>query len=294
MKKTLITIIIVGLVLLVVGKAIMMFSEKQDESMSIINNNENLNLNSSEIKDNYVIIEQEFDNVENLNLSLGIYRVLIESDSSINKVKVTAKKPIYKQGGKDINKLDINYSNGNLVIEQNQEGKSFNVGNLNLDNLKGEILIKVPESFNINKINIENGVGLIEVKGVKLNTLDIDCGTSSVTASNLIMNNCYVSGGTGSNKFTNTTTDILKVDSGTGSAYYSGDILDKANISTGTNKVELELNGKEDVYNFDIETGLGSIKINDKSYKKEINLNSNADRGITVETGTGSVNINTK
>lgn len=296
MKKTLITIIIIGLVLLVVGKIIMIYTENDHSEMSI--NKEVLESDkendSSKSNEDFGIIYKEYDSVENINLTLGIYSILIQGDDTIKNVQITAKKPIIMVDGLDIDKLEIDYSNGDLTINQKQDKNKIITNMFNFNDYKGELLIKIPSNSKVDVIDIENGVGKIEINNLTLNKLDIGCGTSSVVANNLKMSNCYISGGTGSVKLHDILTDIIKIDSGTGSAYISGDIMNKAIISTGANSVNLELNSKESDYNFYIETGLGSININQNKYKREASINNKSDRTIKVTAGTGSIDIKTK
>jgi|GEM_PF-1310158 len=296
MKKALITIIIIGLALLVAGKIIMVISENNNNKMSI--NKEVLSSGNEEdtsVSDNNSnIINKEFEDVKNINLTLGLYSIVIQGDDTIKNVQITAKKPVVRVNGKDIDKLEINCKNGNLTIIQKQEKNKIGTNLFNFNDYKGELLIKVPNNNKLDKIDIENGVGKIEVKNISTDTLDIDCGTSSVVGNNLKMSNCYISGGTGSVKLYDILTDKIEIDSGTGSTYISGDIMKDANISTGTNSIELMLNGKEKDYNYNIETGIGGIEINQNKYKREANINNNSERNIEITSGTGSVDIKTK
>lgn len=296
MKKTLITIIIIGIVLLVAGKIIMTYTENDNNEMSInkevlASNKEN---NSMESNEDFNIINKEFESVENINLTLGTYSILIQGDDTIKDVQVTAKKPIIMVDGVDIDNLEIDYINGDLTISQKQDKNKIITNMFNFNDYKGELLIKIPTNSKLDVIDIENGVGKIEINNLTLNKLDIGCGTSSVVVNKLEMVNCYISGGTGSVKLQDILTDIIKIESGTGSAYLSGDIMKKATISTGANSVNLELNSKESAYNFYIETGLGSININQNKYKREANINNKSDRNIKVSAGTGSIDIKTK
>lgn len=287
MKKTLIVIVIIGLILLVAGKLIMNLNENDNNELSLMNKE----VLSFEGDTN--IINKEFDNVKNINLTLGIYSIVIQGDSNIKNVQLTAKKPTMIVNGLDVDKLEIDYKDGNLTVRQKQDKKW--IGSFNFNDYKGELLIKIPTKNELSKIDIDNGVGDIEIKDISADYLDIDCGTSPVLARNIKISNCNISGGTGSIKLYDISTDKIKIDSGTGSTYISGDINKQATINTGTSSVELELKGKEKDYDYDIKTGLGSIEINNNKYKREAKIdNKSNSANIKINAGTGSVDIKTK
>ena len=284
MKKTLIAIIIIGLVLLISGKIIMLCSQSDDDGIST---------NNFITDGSFDIIKKEFDGVDSIDLELGIYSVAIQSNNTIKNVRIKAKKPIVNVNGADIDKLEINFINGRLTIKQKRSRrKDFKI--LNFDDYKGELQIEVPAGNVLDNIDIENGVGKIELNDISVNNLDIDCGTSSVEGRNLKMSECSISGGVGSVKLYDILTDKLKIDSGTGSAHVSGDIMKEAKVSTGTSSVSFELYGGEKDYNFDIETGLGSIKIYKNEFKREATINNKSNRNIEINAGLGSINIKTE
>ncbi len=287
MKKTLIIIVIIGLILLIAGKLIMNLNENDNNELSLMNK-EVLSFNGDAN-----IINKEFDNVKNINLTLGIYSIVIQGDSNIKNVQMTAKKPSMIVNGSDIDKLEIDYKDGNLTVRQKQDKKW--IGTFNFNDYKGELLIKIPTKNELGKIDINNGVGDIEIKDISADSLDIDCGTSPVLARNIKISNCNISGGTGSIKLYDISTDKIKIESGTGSTYISGDINKQATINTGTSGVELELKGREKDYDYDIKTGLGSIEINNNKYKREAKIdNKSNSANIKINAGTGSVDIKTK
>lgn len=296
MKKALITIIIIGFVLLVAGKLIMTFTEGNNNEIAL--NNEILSSDKSNgslvSNSDLNIINEEFDNVENITMRLGVYSVVVQGDDTIKNVQLTAKKPVLMDNGIDINKLEISNKNGELTITQKNEKNKAGINLFNNKNYKGELIIKIPTNKQLDSIDIENGVGSIEINNLSLNKLDIDSGTSSVVGNNLSMTSCYIASGTGSVKLYEILTDKLEIDNGTGSVYLSGDIMKDADITTGTSKVELALNSKETEYNYEIETGVGSININNNKYKKEAEINNKSNKNIEISTGTGSINIKTK
>ncbi len=286
MKKTLIVIIIIGLVLLVLGK--IMMSYNNDESDLALANKDNLN---SDVEKE--TINKEYDDVKNINLDLGFYSIVIQEDSNIKNVQLTLKKPIVTSNGKDINKIEC--KNGDLTISQKQEKTWFLNGSFNFEKGKGELLIKIPAKSELNNININNGVGSIKLNNISAEFLKINSGTSSVTIQGLNVTDCNIAGGTGSINLYDISTDKIEIESGTGSVLVNGDIKKKIDINTGTGSVQLELEGKEKDYNYNIEAGLGRIEINQNTYKKRADIdNESSYCDIEASTGTGSIKIKTK
>lgn len=286
MKKTLIVIIIIGLVLLILGKIIMRYNN--DDSDLALANNEDLNSNAEK-----EIINKEYDDVKNINLELGFYSIVIQEDSNIKNVQLTLKKPIINSSGKDINKIEC--KNGNLTISQRQEKSWFLNGSFNIEKEKGELLIKIPAKNKLNNISITNGVGSIKLNNISADSLKVYSGTSSVTIQGIDVTDCNIAGGTGSIDLHDISADKIEIESGTGSVFVNGDIRKKIDANTGTGSVQLELEGKEKDYNYDIETGLGRIEINQNTYKKKADIdNKSSYCNIEVNTGTGNVKIKTK
>lgn len=283
MKKTLLVIIIIGLVLLITGKFIMSFNN--DNSDITTANKEHDNVEKE-------IILKEYDDVKNIDLDLGYYSIVIQEDSDIKNIQVTLKKAIINSNGKDINKVEC--KNGNLTIYQKQE-KNWSLNRIfNLEKEKGELLIKIPAKNKLNNISINNGVGSIELSKISTEILTINSGTSSINIKGVDVNKCNISGGTGSISLHDISIDKIEIESGTGSVFINGDIRKTTDIKAGTASVQLELEGKENNYNYDLESGLGNIEINQNKYSKSANINNKSSYcDIKIDTGTGSIIIKT-
>lgn len=86
----------------------------------------------------------------------------------------------------------------------------------------------------------------------------------------------------------------LELECGVGECDIYADVKREAKIEGGVGAVQLTLVGKEEDYDFDLECGLGSIKIGDDEFEGagvERRIDNEAERGISVECGIGSVEI---
>lgn len=286
MKKTLIAIIIIGLMLLASGKIIMKYNN--NDSDLALANEESLSSNPER-----EIINKEYEDVKNIDLDLGVYSIVIQEDNNIKNVQLTLKKPIVNSNGKDINKIEC--KNGNLIVSQRQEKNWSLSDGFNLENIKGELLIKIPSKNELNNINISNGVGSIKLNNISAEFLEVNSGTASVTIQGIDVTECNIAGGTGSINLHNISADKIEIESGTGSVFVNGDIRKKIDMNTGTGSIQLELEGKEKDYSYNIEAGLGKIEINQNTYKKNADINNKSSYcNIEASTGTGSIKIKTK
>lgn len=86
----------------------------------------------------------------------------------------------------------------------------------------------------------------------------------------------------------------LELECGVGECRLYADVQKEAKIEGGVGAVQLTLLGKEEDYDFDLECGLGSIKIGDDEFEGagvDRRIDNDAKREISVECGIGSVEI---
>ena len=101
-----------------------------------------------------------------------------------------------------------------------------------------------------------------------------------------------VDGGVGSITLNQVRFEESDFDSGVGKLDVSGQLLGKTNVDCGVGEVELDLSGEVDDYGYNVDTGLGPIKLNGNKISGKYNLD--AQNQIKVDGGVGSVNIKIK
>lgn len=86
----------------------------------------------------------------------------------------------------------------------------------------------------------------------------------------------------------------LEIDCGVGDCDIRADIEESAEIDGGVGRVQLELVGQEQDFDYEIDCGVGSVDIGEKRYSElgsETKIDNDADKTIKIECGVGSVEV---
>jgi hypothetical protein len=183
-------------------------------------------------------------------------------------------------------------NDGTLTVSDNESGFKawgFNFNGFNSPNSK--VTIYVPADFVAEKVRIETGAGAVNLVDFSTEYLYLSAGAGNINGRNLIADEVKVEGGVGSINLGNVTFKDTKFNCGVGNVYISGVLLEENSFDCGVGEVELELTGDIDDYDLDIESGVGSIRVNGKKLEELDHTNRTADHSIEVDGGVGSVRI---
>lgn len=161
----------------------------------------------------------------------------------------------------DVEKLQIKQKNVDKYRCYVEEGALHIEGNqkikVNNSNYDGEITIVIPKNMVFQEVDLEVGAGKADVANLKANQVDIELGAGEVNVTGL---------------------DTKKFDA-----------------KTGAGKLYAELVGKQNDYSYELECGIGQLKIGDSSYSglgTEQNItNPGAERFADIECGVGEIII---
>ena len=101
--------------------------------------------------------------------------------------------------------------------------------------------------------------------------------------------------GAGVAKISNLVADTLQAEIGAGQAEFTNLSVNQLDAETGAGQLQIELNGKESDYSYNIECGIGEIQIGSNSYgglgKSEQRVNEGTGRLIDLECGIGEIQV---
>lgn len=158
-----------------------------------------------------------------------------------------------------------------------------------------KILVTIPRDLIAEKVAIELGVGelLVEDVDTRLANFEIGAGSMKIKRLNVLDKfNCEV--GAGELIVNNIETKDSVLEIGVGSMQIKGEILGDLYADCGVGEIKLDLNGREEDYNYNISCGLGDMELNDKSYSfsaDETIRNDNAIGTFDLNCGVGSLDI---
>lgn len=161
----------------------------------------------------------------------------------------------------DVEKLQIKQENVDKYRCYVEEGALHIEGNLKtkvgIANHDGEITIVVPKNMVFQEVDLGVGAGKADIAGLKAHQVDVELGAGEMNVTGL-------------------------------------DAKD-FNAQTGAGELYAELVGKQTDYSYELECGIGQLKIGDSSYsglKTEQRIsNQGAERFADIECGVGEIKI---
>ncbi len=207
------------------------------------------------------------ENINTININVEAGEVIIkESDS-------------FKIEASDIveNKFKSEVINNTWEIEHLQFSHFFNFLS-NSFSLNSKIIIYIPEDITMDKFTIDLGAGKGEIENLNAKDIKINVGAGSLDIDNLY-------------------SEKSNIDCGVGDININGIMLGYNKIDNGVGSVNLNLIGNEKDYNYRYDIGIGEVKINDTTHTKGSSgdyLNNNAINDFDIDCGVGSIKINIK
>ena len=242
--------------------------------------------------------QDEVKDITSIELDVDFGRVrIVEGDTFHVEVKNTTEDGFHSE-----------VRNGVWYLEDNfDERYSFNLFGLNLplsfigfgvqieDEWYPTITITLPEGFVAEEFDIEFGAGELVVDVVHADTVDISLGAGEMTIKNLTVDNrSSFSVGAGSMKINRLTANDVALDCGVGEISVRGEIIGNTYANCGVGEISLDLDGEENEFNYIVDCGIGSVKINNREWSfstDESIYNDNAIGTFELECGVGSISL---
>lgn len=165
---------------------------------------------------------------------------------------------------------------------------------------KGEecsVTLYVPDNWGekrLDKVDMELGAGVMELSRLDADKVLLEVGAGQIVLSEAVAETLDVTVGMGEIIVKDLTADKLLGKVGMGHLYLEGSIYDKADVECAMGSLEMVVKGSQDDFDYDIECGMGNIKIGDNSYggvAQEKNIDNGASGKMIVECAMGDVNI---
>ena len=194
-----------------------------------------------------------------------------------------------------VQKIEVDMQSGGLYFEPSTDGK-LNVSVNGSDgkettvrqsgdeleiyndfrNHKGNVRIYYPEDMNFREINISMGGGDVAVKGsIKADEFDVELGAGAFHAEGV-----------------ETTESSWEV--GAGEIVLGRVESRDMDFDCGTGSIEAKLAGKQSDFNYDVECGIGSVKIGNEEYGGvafDKTINNGQNRQIEISCGIGEIQL---
>ena len=222
---------------------------------------------------NIIFAEKEYNKIEKIKIDIK-YSELYISLTDDNELIVDT----------DCSKDKIKIETNNNVLRIKEESDWF----FRTKSL-GKIQINIPQNMNIEKLELDTGAGKIMLNEIRAERLDVNHGAGKFEISNCDFQNTKIKAGAGEVKISDSRLNNLELDAGVGRAEIVGEITGDSEIKCGIGEIDIVLKGEED-YIITAEKGIGSLRINGKSYSSETTYG-DGDNRIRIEGGIGAINI---
>lgn len=218
--------------------------------------------------------------------------------------------------GNDVEQLDIEVGGCTLVIESSddtdyyvearktnrfqgfvKDGTLYVKGSVLDAGDDGKIILYVPagwEENELGKVDVELGAGAMEIEGIKADEINLEVGAGQITIEKVIADELNANVGMGEIVIKEMQVETLQGEVGMGNLSMKGTIGEKADIECAMGSLEMEIEGTEEDFNYDIESGMGNVCFGDSEYSgivEERNIDNDASKEMTIECAMGEVSI---
>lgn len=212
-------------------------------------------------KNNLKAVEETYVGVESIEMNLDASDITVKVG---NEFKINASNVSDKE-------FESYVENGKWYIKEKSNFHFFG-----FNNIASNVVVYIPESFNAENLVIKLGAG-------------------QFSADKLSASNTDVSVGAGSLRINDLKTENINVECGVGEIDIDGIVTNKGYVECGVGDVKLDLKGNEKDYNYNIDVGIGQVKLNNETYSgigNKVIDNKSADKMFTIENGIGQVRLN--
>jgi DUF4097 and DUF4098 domain-containing protein YvlB len=180
---------------------------------------------------------------------------------------------------------------GNGTLTVSEDDKAFQWFNfLNFGNHKSKITVYLPEDFVADKAYINTGAGDLQIDKLNSEDLAINAGAGNVRGNNMTAERTKIDGGVGNITLSGVSFTEANLQCGVGSMKLDGELQGDNKLDCGIGDIDLELKGDREDYDIDIDSGIGTIRVDGKKVS-ELDQDNDAMNSIKVNGGIGKVNI---
>lgn len=181
---------------------------------------------------------------------------------------------------------------GTLNLYESRNRFHFLWFNFSHNSWNSKITVYLPENFIAESAKIDSGAGKVDISALHAEKLKISGGAGNITAENLTADDeINIDGGVGNIDLTNVNFKDADFDCGVGELNVSGAIDGDCKIDSGVGNIDMDLQGNADQYNFNVDTGLGAVRVNGEKLGDDYRSHNNADYSFRIDGGVGNINI---
>ncbi|WP_195938365.1 DUF4097 family beta strand repeat-containing protein [Romboutsia sp. 1001713B170131_170501_G6] len=221
-----------------------------------------------ELKDSTLFVKQDYEYKLDKN----------KNEDSINEIK------IYIPKNANMDNIIIN----SMVSDINL--KSFEIKDFRLYNKVGDIDIN---DLNIDNFYLESDVGSVNISNASIGKGEVYLNIGEAYLNNINSKTFKAHSKVGDVDLSKSNiANKLDIKSGVGDININTKAFGDIDIKGGTSDIEVSINDKEEIYNYNLDCNVGDIEVDGKAYEKDLKVNNNTKNNIDINCTTGSVELN--
>lgn len=180
--------------------------------------------------------------------------------------------------------------NGTLnIYEQNNRFPWFH---FKRNSWNSKITVYLPETFIAENVKIDCGAGKVYISALHTDKLKISAGAGNITGERLTVDDeVSIDGGIGNIDFTDVNFKDTDFDCGVGDFRVSGVIEGDCDLDSGVGNIDMNIQGNADQYDFNVDTGVGTVRIDGEKIGDDYRSHNNADYLFKIDGGVGNIDI---
>lgn len=162
------------------------------------------------------------------------------------------------------------------------------------DRFEPDIVITLPKDFTAEDIRMDLGAVRLEAHSLRSETGSFRIGTGEAYIEQLeVTKYSNFEVGAGYMEIGRAELRNITVDTGVGYFNLEGTVTGESKVDCGVGKVRMDLDGDIEGYSYDIETGIGNVKVNGKNYFGSIDRNAQKESlgSFDMECGIGNITL---
>lgn len=210
---------------------------------------------------------QEFKNIRSLDIEVAYAEVEVKK---IQGDVVTV--DTSKLNSKRRDALLVNTEEGELKLES--RGSDFWL-KINETKDAGRIVIGIPQDARYEEASFDVGAGRLQIEDISAGSLKINVGGGEAVIGRF-------------------QADELDAECGAGKMTFNGIVNRDADVSCGVGEVKLNLTDSQDNYNYELECGIGRLKVGNDSYTglgSSRSIDNGANKKVEISCSVGKVEV---
>lgn len=160
-----------------------------------------------------------------------------------------------------------------------------------------EIILYLPEDYHFDEVNVNLGAGSMEFEGLLADSADFVAGAGQITLEKAQIGELNVEVGAGRIALEEMEIGQLDAEVGLGEFVAKGVLNGDAVVECSMGNVEMEIDGREEDFNFDLSGAMGNIDLGKSSFggfSQSQYIDHKAGKNMSVECSMGNISIRFK